>query len=141
MILFGAVLAAVPFFLPGVNPGSRTDPFWWAWWGVLFFWTLFWLVMFVRNPRFFMIILDGRLIWGDEMSRSLNGSVELMRVRELRVEIRQGADSSTEKYYVVLDDGSRRELPRNAMIAQADLLAEMQLVNPRIQMGKYQVKC
>lgn len=130
MLLFAAVFSALPFLVES-NPFKHF--MFYLWYGFLALWTLLWSWIFIKNPRVFIHMQEGELVWGDELNRRQSGSANLSRMKELLVETTPGDDHNWVSYFVVLDDGSRLQISSSAVGSVTVLLDQMRRVNPAIQ--------
>lgn len=132
MLLFAAVFGVVPFLI-------MKNPFeyfmFYAWYGFLILWSLFWGYTLIRNPLFSILIRDGELIWQDDLNKQTSGRANLARVKCLLLERTvHGSDPTFNRTaaYLVMEDDRRLEISPNAMCSPEKLLREMRSVNPRI---------
>ncbi|HZL72604.1 MAG TPA: hypothetical protein VFC86_09095 [Planctomycetota bacterium] len=129
-----AGLAAAPFYFDR-DPFSQGS-FAYLWYGILVPFSLFWIWIFIVNPREWAVVKDGRLIWklGHVFPRS--GSVAVADVKCVLVKTivtppnNVGVGNAIE-HYVVLKDETRLKVPEAAV--EHEVLHSMRALNPYIE--------
>jgi hypothetical protein len=138
IVLLGCMaLGLFPFLL---SPTPFKEPFFYVWYGGLGALGLWFVVLFVRNPKFTMLVHDGHLTWHDGVNPKMSGSVECEKILYMRVETHEGSESFWVRVSLVLLDGKNIELPNNCLPSTTErLLNELRSCNPRItkQVGTY----
>lgn len=97
---------------------------------------LFWLWMFVVNPREWAVVKDGRLLWrrGHVFSRRGSAAVDdisLVLVETVITSSDPGRPGSFNRNYVVLKDGTKLRVPESAV--EPGVLDSMRRLNPGIE--------
>ena len=104
--------------------------------GFICLFELFWIWIFIANPRDWAKVEDGRLRWRRGQIFPSQGSVAVNEVSYVLVEdiITSSNDKRPGKmtrYWVVLKDGSRLRVPEQAV--GPEVLHPMRLLNPSIE--------
>ena len=114
------------------EPGFKA--FFYVWYALLGLFTLKFLFLFIRNPRFTMRIEDGRLLWHDGVNPHLSGSADCAKIATLRVETHDGSEVLMQHVYLILTDGQRVKVSENCLPRNPDQLWEaLRAINPGIK--------
>ncbi|HEU4339205.1 MAG TPA: hypothetical protein VFS19_03985 [Planctomycetota bacterium] len=132
-LLGAAALAAAPYVMFPKPPDAS---FLRLWYGFILLFSLFWIWMFIVNPRVWAVVKDGRLSWRRGLVFPSSGSVDVADIKCVLIETVITPPNSVGvgnaiNYYVVLKDETKLKASEQAVTF--DCLQSMREVNPLIE--------
>lgn len=129
-VLLGCVALGL-FIIPLWSPSFLA--FFIVWYALLGLMASWFLVLFIRNTQFSMRVQEGRLLWDDGVNPQHSGSVECAKIVAVLFEEYPKSETVPHKVYVVLQDGTKMELPYNCLPHPLERILEaVRAYNPAI---------
>jgi len=119
-------------FLLGMR-GTEAFHSWFGWFFTAFMgaFALFWIWMFIRNPKYRLRIDREKISWLDELNR-MEGEVELKNIRKVHVKQSIGYCGTFTHIHLVLENGERMELGPNCYGNWSDICYHLSLHRPEL---------